>query len=120
AASATAANHSDHIRSSGRVGAYPASDGGSDRRCQTGERSRSAGVTPTVRSTTGRRPTATEDAMNSTPGHKFASVHDERGAGHGLNLIFFLLEQPKWRLLLIPLVVASPFLLIGAGLAAFV
>lgn len=40
------------------------------------------------------------DAEGAVP--KVASQHDERGRGHGLSFIFWLLEQPVWLLLCVP------------------
>jgi cyclopropane fatty-acyl-phospholipid synthase-like methyltransferase len=61
---------------------------------------------------------------SSTP----ASIHSETGRGHGLSIIFWLLEQPGWKILTMPTVVALVGLLgavaAGAGtvgmIAAFV
>jgi cyclopropane fatty-acyl-phospholipid synthase-like methyltransferase len=45
--------------------------------------------------------------MNSTSGSRTASQHNEKGGTHGLAFIFWLFEQPKWLIALVPGLVAA-------------
>ena len=52
---------------------------------------------------------------DQTGATRFSTQNDERGRGHGLTLILFLLQQSRWTLVAIPVVIAT----LAAGLAGW-